>query len=57
MDLFESDEDENENDSNSDVSDPDDETKQIKSLSNKNFQRKLKNTNSMIIKHLNQCQI
>lgn len=57
MDLFESDEDENESDSNSDISDPEDESKPVKPISNKKFQRKLKNTNSMFISHSNQFQI
>lgn len=48
-DIFESDSDEEENDSNPDVSDPEDEQpkkKRMKTVSNKDFQKKLKHTSS-----------
>lgn len=48
-DIFESDSDDEENDSNPDVSDPEDDQpkkKRMKPISSKDFQKKLKHTNS-----------
>lgn len=56
LDLFESDDDENiEDDSDPEISDPDDDepvkSKRFKGMTNKDFQKKLKGTNSKLDKH------